>query len=65
MQTKTLGATDLELSRIGFGTYALGGNNWAYAWGAQDDEASLAAMRRGLELRPTALVTPRSLWAAS
>ncbi|MGD0091395.1 MAG: aldo/keto reductase [Planctomycetota bacterium] len=50
MKTRKLGWTDLELTAIGFGTWALGGSGWKFAWGAQDDNESIAAIRRGLEL---------------
>ena len=50
MQTRRLGSTDLALTTVGLGTYALGGNNWQWAWGAQDDADSIAAIRRGLDL---------------
>lgn len=50
MQTHKLGDTDLHLTTIGLGTWAIGGSGWQWAWGAQDDEASIAALRRGLDL---------------
>ena len=50
MQTRKLGYTDLHLTTIGFGTWAIGGAGWQWAWGAQDDNDSIAAIRRGLDL---------------
>jgi len=50
MRKRKLGWTDLELTVIGFGTWALGGSGWKFAWGPQDDNESIAAIRRGLEL---------------
>ncbi len=50
MQTKRLGKTDLELTRIGLGTWAIGGGNWKFAWGPQDDNESIAAINRALDL---------------
>lgn len=50
MRRRKLGYTDLELTAIGFGTWAIGGGGWQWAWGPQDDEASIAAIRRGLDL---------------
>jgi aryl-alcohol dehydrogenase-like predicted oxidoreductase len=47
---RTLGNSDLHLTRIGFGTWAVGGGDWQYAWGPQDDNESVAAIRRALEL---------------
>jgi aryl-alcohol dehydrogenase-like predicted oxidoreductase len=45
-----LGSSDLEITRVGFGAWAIGGGGWAFGWGAQDDEASLAAMRHAIDL---------------
>ena len=50
MRTTQLGRTGLEVSRVGFGAWALGGGNWDWGWGEQDDEQSLAAIERALEL---------------
>jgi aryl-alcohol dehydrogenase-like predicted oxidoreductase len=50
MQRRKLGHTDLHLTTMGFGTWAIGGGGWQWAWGQQDDEASIAAIRRGLDL---------------
>lgn len=50
MQTRTLGRTDLSITPIGFGAWAIGGSGWAYAWGAQDDAQSIAAIHRALDL---------------
>jgi aryl-alcohol dehydrogenase-like predicted oxidoreductase len=50
VKTRKLGFTDLNLTTIGFGTYALGGGDWQWGWGPQDDTNSIAAMHRGLEL---------------
>ncbi len=48
-QTKQLGNSDMHLTAIGFGAWAIGGGNWQYAWGAQDDNDSLDAIRRALD----------------
>lgn len=50
MRTRKLGNSDLDITPIGFGSWAVGGPGWAYGWGPQDDEASIAAMHRALEL---------------
>jgi len=50
MQTRKLGWTDLNLTTIGFGTWALGGGDWKWSWGAQDDQESIAAIERGIGL---------------
>src|ERR1035438_286425 len=47
---RTLGNSDLQLSPIGFGAWAIGGGDWTYAWGPQDDNESIAAIHRALEL---------------
>jgi len=46
----TLGNSDLHLTPIGFGAWAIGGGNWEFAWGPQDDDESIAAIHRALEL---------------
>ena len=50
MQTKRLGNTDLNLTRIGLGTWAIGGGNWKFSWGPQDDGESIRAIHRALDL---------------
>jgi len=50
MRTRELGSTGMYLTTMGLGTYALGGSGWQWAWGQQDDEDSIAALRRGLDL---------------
>jgi aryl-alcohol dehydrogenase-like predicted oxidoreductase len=47
---RTLGNSDLQLTPIGFGAWAIGGGNWEFAWGAQDDNESVAAIHRALDL---------------
>ena len=49
MQTRKLGYSDLHLTTVGLGTWAIGGP-WQWGWGAQDDAESLAAIRRALDL---------------
>ena len=50
MEKKKLGNSDLELTPIGFGAWAIGGGEWAYSWGPQDDNDSIAAIHRALDL---------------
>lgn len=50
MKTRKLGWTDLNLSVIGLGTWAIGGGGWQWGWGQQDDRESIAAISRALEL---------------
>jgi aryl-alcohol dehydrogenase-like predicted oxidoreductase len=47
---RTLGNSDLRLSPIGFGAWAIGGGNWEFGWGPQDDAESINAIHRALEL---------------
>lgn len=50
METKQLGNTDMLITRIGFGAWAIGGGNWAFGWGPQDDGEAIAAMQRAAEV---------------
>jgi aryl-alcohol dehydrogenase-like predicted oxidoreductase len=50
MEKRKLGETTLELSRIGLGTWAIGGGGWKFGWGPQDDRQSLATIERAMEL---------------
>jgi aryl-alcohol dehydrogenase-like predicted oxidoreductase len=50
MTTRKLGNSDLNITPIGFGSWAIGGADWAYSWGPQDDADSIAAIHRALEL---------------
>ena len=50
MKKNKLGWTDLELTSIGLGTFAIGGPDWAAGWGPQDDNESIEAIRHALEL---------------
>jgi aryl-alcohol dehydrogenase-like predicted oxidoreductase len=49
MKTKLLGSSDLKITSIGFGAWAIGGD-WEFGWGAQDDTQSISAIHRALEL---------------
>ena len=50
MRTRRLGSTDLELTVVGFGAWAIGGGGWAYAWGPQDDRDSMEALNKAIDL---------------
>ncbi len=47
---RALGLSSLEITTVGFGTWAIGGGGWAFSWGPQDDAASLAALRHAIDL---------------
>jgi aryl-alcohol dehydrogenase-like predicted oxidoreductase len=49
MDTRPLGTSDLQITPIGFGAWAIGGSGWEFAWGAQDDHESIAAIREALD----------------
>ncbi|MBZ5620288.1 MAG: aldo/keto reductase [Acidobacteriia bacterium] len=49
MQKKRLGNSDMELTPIGVGAWAMGGGGWAFAWGPQDDNESVAAIHEALD----------------
>ena len=50
METKRLGKSDLFITPVGFGSWAVGGGGWQFAWGEQDDSQSIAAIHRALDL---------------
>jgi aryl-alcohol dehydrogenase-like predicted oxidoreductase len=60
LETVPLGTTGLEITRVGFGAWAIGGGDWAFAWGSQDDAESVAAIqhavKRGVNWIDTAAV---------
>src|SRR6202167_5189019 len=50
METRELGNSDLHITRVGYGAWAIGGSGWQFAWGSQDDNESIRAIHRALEL---------------
>jgi aryl-alcohol dehydrogenase-like predicted oxidoreductase len=50
METRKLGNSDIKITRVGYGAWAIGGSGWEFAWGPQDDADSIAAIHRSLEL---------------
>jgi aryl-alcohol dehydrogenase-like predicted oxidoreductase len=50
MEMRKLGNSDLPITRVGYGAWAIGGSGWQFAWGSQDDNESIAAIHRALEL---------------
>jgi aryl-alcohol dehydrogenase-like predicted oxidoreductase len=49
METKQLGTSDLQVTRLGFGAWAIGGSGWQFGWGPQDDSDSIAAIHEALD----------------
>lgn len=49
LPTVPLGTTDMAITRVGFGAWAVGGGEWAFGWGDQDDSESVAAIRHAVE----------------
>src|SRR5579871_2114704 len=49
MEKRRLGNSDLQITPIGIGAWAMGGGGWAYAWGPQDDKDSIEAIHEGLD----------------
>jgi aryl-alcohol dehydrogenase-like predicted oxidoreductase len=49
LPTRPLGKTDMQLTSVGFGAWAIGGGDWTFAWGDQDDDASISAIRHAVE----------------
>jgi aryl-alcohol dehydrogenase-like predicted oxidoreductase len=60
LPVQRLGVTDMHITRVGFGAWAIGGADWAVGWGRQDDSASIASIRhaihRGINWIDTAAV---------
>jgi aryl-alcohol dehydrogenase-like predicted oxidoreductase len=50
METRKLGNSDMNITPVGYGAWAVGGSGWQFAWGSQDDDDSIAAIHRSLEL---------------
>ena len=50
MQTRQLGNSDLHITPVGYGAWAIGGSGWQFGWGSQDDNDSIQAIHRSLEL---------------
>jgi aryl-alcohol dehydrogenase-like predicted oxidoreductase len=50
VERRRLGNSDLDITPIGFGAWAIGGGDWRFGWGAQDDAESIAAIHKAVEL---------------
>ncbi|MFB3777776.1 MAG: aldo/keto reductase [Bryobacteraceae bacterium] len=49
MQTRQLGNSDMQITPLGVGAWAMGGGGWQFAWGPQDDGQSIAAIQAALD----------------
>jgi aryl-alcohol dehydrogenase-like predicted oxidoreductase len=49
LPTKPLGTSGMDITRVGFGAWAIGGGDWKFAWGPQEDAQSVAAIRYAIE----------------
>ena len=49
LPTRPFGQTGMNITRVGFGAYAIGGADWQFGWGEQDDNDSIGAIRRAVE----------------
>jgi aryl-alcohol dehydrogenase-like predicted oxidoreductase len=50
LRTSKFGDTGMEITRVGFGAWAIGGGGWEFGWGPQQDDESIGAIHRALEL---------------
>ncbi len=50
MELRRLGTTDIEITPVGYGAWAIGGGGWSFGWGPQDDSESIAAIRHAIGL---------------
>ena len=57
---RPLGTCGLEITTVGFGSWAVGGGGWAFGWGPQDDERSVDAIAHAVELGVNWVDTPAS-----
>jgi aryl-alcohol dehydrogenase-like predicted oxidoreductase len=62
LKTTELGQTGLKITRIGFGAWALGGGNWEFGWGPQDDDESIAAIHHALAQGINWIDTAAAYW---
>jgi aryl-alcohol dehydrogenase-like predicted oxidoreductase len=62
MKTKQLGNSDLFITPAGYGSWAIGCSGWQFAWGKQNDDDSVAAIHRALELGVNDLVAAAAVY---
>jgi hypothetical protein len=53
-----LGTTGMNITRVGVGTWAIGGPNWAFGWGPQNDAVSVATIRQQWSVASTESIPP-------
>src|SRR5258707_12229470 len=58
MQTHKLGNSDLNITPVGFGAWAIGGTGYDFGWGPQEDADSIAAIHRALDIGVKWIDTP-------
>jgi len=64
VETRKLGNSDIKITRVGYGAWAIGGQAGEFAWGAQEDADSIAAIHRSLELGVNGSIPPPfTAWA--
>src|ERR1700682_1324102 len=49
MQKRQLGNSDMQITAMGIGAWSIGESSWAFGWGPQDDNESIAAIRHALD----------------
>jgi aryl-alcohol dehydrogenase-like predicted oxidoreductase len=49
MEKRRLGNSDLMITPIGIGAWAIGGDGWAFSWSKQDDAQSILAIHAALD----------------
>ena len=61
MEKRKLGNSDMHITPVGFGAWAVGGAGWAFSWGEQDDKDSIAAIHRATRLGQAPASSPAAL----
>lgn len=51
----------IRITAVGFGAWAIGGGDWSFAWGAQKDADSIAAIRHALDSFPVSAASPSKI----
>src|SRR5260370_41238015 len=64
MTLRQLGQSDMHITPLGIGAWAMGGGNWEYGWGPQNDNDSVAAIHQALDRGTMVLMRSASNWQA-